>query len=235
MLRAVSRETLVPLALTLVAVAGVALGLALYSEHEEAVAAEAREARRAERESESERELEELRTESGELMPEVVDGVALGMTLEEVRGLRHTRMSRSSAAHDPGLSLFMERLPTGSEVMYLFDDATDRLVQVQVLSMMPRVEAIAPHLTAMNERYGTPTGVWDCPATGDVPTRRFTWRRAQTTVSDVFLIYEERVSVTLYVTTSERMEVSLRRSACRPVAAADIGTFPVADHVPTPD
>lgn len=235
MLRAVSRETLVPLAVALLVAALGGGGVMLYQAHQEEVARVAREERAAERSAHADEELEELRTESGALMPAVVEGVALGMSLEEVRALRHTRMSRSSSERDPGLGMYVERLPTGSEVVYLFDDATDRLVQVQVLSMMPQVEAIAPHLTAMNERYGTPTGIWDCPATGDVPTRRFTWRSAQTAIADVFLIYEGRVSVTLYVTTSERMEASLARSACHPVGRDEVGTFPVADHVPTPE
>jgi hypothetical protein len=84
--------------------------------------------------------------------------------------------------------------------------------------------------------YGIPSGIWDCPRTGDVPTRRFTWRRAETAVSDVFLIAPNgRVSLTLYVTTSERTAYSLARSGCQPVAPDAVDTFPVSDHNPAPE
>ena len=96
--------------------------------------------------------MDTLRAGSMELMPEVVDGVALGMTVDEVRALRHTRMSHSADEADPGLDMWIERLPSGGQVVYLFDDATNRLAQLQVLSLLPTTEAIAPHLTAMAER-----------------------------------------------------------------------------------
>lgn len=222
-----------PLGIALVVAIAIAGGVSYYQEREADAAREAREARTAAREARADDELEELRTESLDLMPEIVDGVALGMSVEEVRALRHTAMSRSSDPHDPGLDMYIERLTTGSQVVYLFEQTTQRLEQVQILSVMPQPEAIAPHLTAMTERYGTPTGIWDCPTTGEVPTRRFTWRFAQTSLSDVFLIHAGGISVTLYVTTSARTEASLRRSGCHTVAPEDIGSFPVADHIPT--
>ena len=95
------------------------------------------------------------------------------------------------------------------------------------LSLLPGTEAIAPHLTAMNEQYGRPTGIWDCPDTGGVPTRRFTWRHSETTIADVFLIYRGRVSVTLYIAPSSTIGASLQRAQCRPAAPDAIATFPV--------
>ena len=81
--------------------------------------------------------------------------------------------------------------------MYGFGKGSGRLVRIQVMSMLPGPEAVGPHLTAMLETYGRPTGAYNCPDTGGVPTRRFTWRRAQTALADIFLVYGDRVSVTL--------------------------------------
>ncbi|MCC6873556.1 MAG: hypothetical protein IT378_04535 [Sandaracinaceae bacterium] len=174
------------------------------------------------------------RSESADLMPDVLRGLALGMTLDEVRASRSAGgaspsaigASRGPGFGEPGLSALEEQLPNGARVVYGFRD--ERLERLQVLSLLPSAEAIGPHLAAMNARYGTPTGAWDCPQTGGVPTRRFTWRHARTTVSDVFLIYGGRVSVTLYIAPSSVIAQSLARSSCRPISADELEVFPVA-------
>lgn len=188
---------------------------------------EARVARREARGREEQQRLARLIEESRELMPEVVSGVALGMSLDEVRQARGPRMAPSGQRGGP-LAMFEERLGNGGQVMYGFEPGAGRLVQVQVLSLLPTVDAIAPHLAAMHERYGTPTGIWDCPTTGGVPTRRFTWRRSETTVSDVFLIYGDRVSITLYIATSDQIGRSLQMASCTPVTREGLAEFPIA-------
>jgi hypothetical protein len=96
-----------------------------------------------------------------------------------------------------------------------------------VLSVLPSVEAFTAHFTAMLDTYGQPTGAWDCPDTGGVPTRRFTWRRARTTLADIFLLYGERISVTLYIAPTEVIGASLARSNCQPVQSYEqLLTFP---------
>ncbi|MDQ3037667.1 MAG: hypothetical protein M3Y87_35065 [Myxococcota bacterium] len=203
-------------------------GWSAWIDAEERAEEDAAAARREERTREAEERVGRLIEESRELMPEVVEGAALGMHVDEVRAARAPRITPSGPRSGGPLMMYEERLPNGGQVMYGFDPQSQRLVQVQVLSLLPTVDAVAPHLAAMNERYGPPTGIWDCPTTGGVPTRRFTWRRSYTTVSDVFLIYGERVSLTLYIATSEQIGQSLQISRCTPVTRDRIGEFPMA-------
>jgi hypothetical protein len=202
-----------------VLVAAVAWHLAV-DRGQTSTAARARAARARERR-------EQLREESGHLMPDPIRGIALGMRIGDVRRARphmSTSGRNGSTVEEPNLVLYEENLENGARVVYGFDDA--RLDRVQVLSLLPNTSAIAPHLRAMNDRYGRPTGMWDCPNTGSVPTRRFTWRHGPTTVSDIFLIYGGRVSVTFYIAPTEVMSRSLTRSSCVPLT--DIERFPVA-------
>ena len=213
-------------ALVLLAIGGVVWGIRAWIDAEERAETERAEARRQERLADAERRVLRLIEESRALLPDVVEGAALGLTLDEVRA---ARPGLAPARADRGeLLMFEERLPNGGQAMYGFDRPSGRLVQVQILSLLPTTAAISPHLAAMRDRYGTPTGVWDCPITGGVPTRRFTWRGSQTTVSDVFLIYGERVSQTLYIATTEQIGRSLRMAGCAPVSGDRIAEFPVA-------
>jgi hypothetical protein len=224
----VSQRSYLAFFLFLLSIGGGIWGYSAWIDAQARALEEARVARRQEREREEQQRLARLIEESGELMPEVVHGVALGMNLEEVRRARGPRVAPSSQGRGGPLSMFEERLGNGGQVMYGFDPASQRLVQVQVLSLLPTVDAISPHLAAMNERYGTPTGIWDCPTTGGVPTRRFTWRRSETTVSDVFLVYGERVSITLYIATSDQIGRSLQMASCTPVTRESLAEFPIA-------
>lgn len=193
----------------------------------QAAAAEAEERRR-----EIDERIGDLREESQDLMPSMLQGIELGMELDEAREVR-PRMEADPASQDPAephLMMFEERFANGARAVYVFERESELLQRVQVLSLLPGVEAIAPHLTAMNERYGSPTGVWECPQTGGVPTRRFTWRHGDVTIADIFLVYGGRVSQTLYVAPTEVIGLSLRRSRCRPVRDRDeLERFPVAD------
>lgn len=223
------RSTFVPLAIV---IGALALGIGLWSwlEAREESARQARaEVRAAERRERQEHALAQLREASAPEIPEVIAGVTLAMTIDEVRAARRDASIRpSTARHDDGLHFFEEDLPNGARVMYGLDDETERLAQVQILSLVPTVQAIAPHLAAMHERYGPPTGVWDCEPEGALPTRRFSWRREHVAVADVILVYGDRVSITLYVTTPQRMGASIYRSSCRPTPTDQIERFPTA-------
>jgi hypothetical protein len=215
----------------LLAVAAGALGIVYVvvgddAQEEEARAQSDRRQERAERVRD--RRLEGLREESGNLMPGVIEGVALGLDRETIQRVRPAMRIKMEPG-DPGLVYYDETLANGAQVVYGFAEDSDLLAQVQIMSLLPSADAIAPHLQAMMEEYGTFTGIWDCPRTGDVPTRRFTWRRGETTVSDVFLVYGNRVSVTFYIASSDRIAQSLRRASCRPLQSLEeLDNFPVA-------
>jgi len=185
------------------------------------------EERREERQQEREEFVDELRAESAELMPAMLEGVALGMDEAELRQLRRA-VRPNPQGNDPRLSFLSERLSNGAQIMYGFTRGSGRLVRIQVMSMLPGPEAVGPHLTAMLETYGRPTGAYNCPDTGGVPTRRFTWRRAHTALADIFLVYGERVSVTLDIAPAETIGASLRRSSCQPITREQLGEFPAA-------
>ncbi len=173
---------------------------------------------------------ERQREESQSLMPEQVANVSLGMTVEEVRAAGHDIHAPQGRPTDARmhLRLFEERLANGAQIMFGFSDSTGHLVQIQLMSLLPRLDAIPVHLSAMNERYGTPSGIWDCPDTEGVPTRRFTWRHSHTAIADVFLIYNNRASLTFYIATPETIQRSLHMSQCAPVPRERLEQFPTA-------
>lgn len=167
-----------------------------------------------------------LGEESAELMPEAVEGAALGMTKQELVEARPAASPSSRGHDDPTKSWMEEPLEGGAKALYGFEPVSKRLVRIQVMSRLPKVDAIKPHLTAMNERYGTPTGVWRCPNTGGVPTLRFTWRRNVTAIADILLIHTGGISLTYDIAPSETIGNSLRKADCRPTSPEDLEKFP---------
>lgn len=187
------------------------------------------------RDDRDERTRARLRRESERLVPPLLEGIHVGMSLEDARRARPAMVPDLQSPNPEARStlVFEERLANGARAVYIFARRDRRLERLQVLSLLPSTSAITPHLAAMNEQYGAPTGVWDCPDTGGVPTRRFTWRHGELTVSDVFLVHEGRVSVTLYIAPSAVIERSLRMGACQPVRdPSEIDRFPVAPSAP---
>lgn len=221
------RSALVPVSIVLVLAALAAWGFFAWREAE----AERARAEEAAREQQEHHErMARQREESMALMPDVLAGIGLGMTVEEVRAAGHRITPTPGREPSPSehLTMYEERLPNGAQIMFGFGDTSGRLSQVQVMSLLPRTDAIAPHLQAMNERYGTPSGVFDCPDTQGLPTRRFVWRESQTAVSDVFLLYNGRVSLTLYVASPDTILRSLRLASCVPVPRERLDQFPTA-------
>lgn len=224
-----SRETWMPLAI----VVGVAIALAGAWSWMGAQREEARESEHAARVREQEEaeahEVEEMRSESAALVGDVLPGVELGTNIDAVRAARPTGAVAPSTSHtDPGFELYEEELANGAQVMYAFDATSHGLERVQILSQLDSVEGIVPHLTAMHDRYGAPTGIWDCRDAGGIATRRFTWRRSHTALADILLVYGGRVSVTLYATTNEQMAQSIRRSGCVPTPRDQIEQLPTS-------
>ncbi len=206
-------------------------GLWWHAELERQRAQAAADARAAERTARAERRERRLREESTRLMPELLEGLYLGIPLPDARRAR-PRMAPDLESPNPEEEttiVFEERFTNGARAVYVFDREDDRLERIQVLSLLPNVEALGPHLVAMNEQYGHPTGMWDCPRTGNVPTRRFTWRHGETGIADIFLVYGNRVSVTLYIAPTAIIERSLRMAACQPVQSREqLENFPIA-------
>ncbi len=167
----------------------------------------------------------ELQNESEEKIPDMLEGVRLGHTLEELREARPR--ARRSHQQSQELRFFSEQLANGSQVMYGFDRESDRLIQVQVMSRIP-VEGLGPHLTAMNEVYGSPTGIWDCRGEGP-PVRRFTWRGRVLGIADAVLLHPGGASITLFIGPTAHVGRSLERGGCQPISSRDqIDRFPVA-------
>ena len=219
-----------PWLIGLALILGGAFGVRAWLEHRDAQQRAAEQAEREAEEAREERRLTRLRRESEELIPELLEGVYLGMPLDRARAARPQMAPDLSTRNpEPDTIVFEERFPNGARAVYVFAEPDDALERVQVLSLLPSLSAVAPHLAAMNAQYGSPSGIWDCPQTGGVPTRRFTWRHGETTVSDIFLVAGERVSVTLYIAPSDVIGRSLAMAACRPVRdPAQLERFPVA-------
>ncbi len=154
--------------------------------------------------------------ESRGLVPELIGNVSFGMTEEELAAARPNADATDSRT-DTEKFWYQEMFSIGAQAMYGFDTDSRRLVQIQVLSRLPNGSAVGPHLAAMHDTYGVPTGIWHCPDTGGVPTRRFTWRRGVTTIMDILLAHAGGVSQTLYLAGSEVIEGSLRQGGCRPI------------------
>ena len=191
------------------------------------ISAERAEARRSARQERADRLLLRLREESADLMPAPLEGLALGMTLAEVQAARTLQPKLGQA--DPEKVFFEETLDSGASVVFGFVRETETLAQVQVLSVINSPEAFRGHFLAMVDRYGRPTSLWDCPGGDGLPTRRFGWERSRTAISDIMLIYGDRISLTLYIAPLETMGESLRKAACRPVQnEAQLMDFPVA-------
>ncbi len=212
-----------------------ALGLKWYSDAGRAERAQARaEARRVAEEERASEQAEAaeaaraLRGPSSDIIPAELDGVQLGMTLDALQGVR-TVLPKDDQR--PGnLRFYEEMLTSHSQAVYGFDQNTERLVQLQVMSSVPP-SAVAPHLQAMFDRYGLPTGIWNCPPSGAarVPMRRFTWRRDAVSMQDILLIHPQGVSLTLYIAPTETIRASLAVSHCAAVQTPEqLDSLPMA-------
>ena len=227
---AMRSTTLVPLLIVLGAVIALVGGVWAWDEVQASEESAQWEAHRAEqearREAREEQWFEQAGDESTRVLPPLLGDARLGMTVAQLEEAR-PEVERTDDRTDAEKFWLEERFAIGAQAMYGFDTDSNRLVQVQILSLLPGPEAVGPHLQAMHDTYGVPTGVWDCPDTEGVPTRRFTWRRGVTTVMDVFLASTGPISQTLYIASSEVIGRSLQMSQCRPVRGREgLRTFP---------
>jgi len=171
--------------------------------------------------------LQQIGEASQRLLPEGYNGVFIGMRLSDLRAVRRS-IQRSQQARAQG-QIWEEDDSSGARVLYLLSQS-ELLEQVQFMSRLEGPSELAPHFTALQQRYGAPTGVWDCPETDEAPPlRRFTWRREGASMMEAVLIYGNTVSLTLVIAPTEDIGAALQRSRCAPVQSAQqLAAFPVA-------
>ena len=172
--------------------------------------------------------LQSIGEASQRLLPEGYTGIFLGMQLRDLRQVRRA-IQRSNTQRERGEVWEEDDAESGARVVYVLTES-GLLSQVQFMSQLENVEQLAPHFTALQRRYGSPTGIWDCPETEQTPPmRRFTWRREGASLMEAVLIHGNTISITLMVSPTEDIGAALQRSQCSPVQnAQQLASFPVA-------
>lgn len=177
-------------------------------------------------------ELQAIAEGSQRLMPEGFEQLFVSMPLADLRRLRpRIRRDTSPAGNrNDGQEVWEEDDASGARVVYLVSSRAQLLNQVQFASRLTSAPELTAHMQAMTARYGTPTGIWDCPETPESsPLRRFTWRRPGASVMDVVLIYGNTIALTLVIAATDDVARALARSQCQPVRSPEaIANFPVA-------
>ncbi|MEI8254447.1 MAG: hypothetical protein WCJ30_02120 [Deltaproteobacteria bacterium] len=176
--------------------------------------------------------LEQIARQSRGLMPEGYAGLYLSMPLDELRRLR-PRIQRDGRPRPDAIEVWEEDDPNGAHVIYLVSPVASLLEQVQFASRLDDARQFPAHLQAVTARYGTPTGIWDCPQTEEAsPVRRFTWRHEGASVMEATLIAGDRVAVTLVVASNEDIGNALTRSRCESVRTVEqLERLPVASEI----
>ncbi|MDP3275392.1 MAG: hypothetical protein Q8Q09_09375 [Deltaproteobacteria bacterium] len=176
--------------------------------------------------------LQQMGEVSQRLMPEGFESLFIGMTLDALRQARTRVRHDTRGERADGLQIWDEDDPSGARVVYLVT-TSNLLAQVQFLSRLESTEELGPHFAALQHRYGSPTGIWDCPESADSsPLRRFTWRREGASVMEAVMIYNQRVALTLVISPTDDVGAALRRSQCTPVQSPEqIARFPVVGEL----
>lgn len=171
---------------------------------------------------------------SKELLRPFLSGVSLGMDMHEVLAAR-PRLKRHVEADRENLKVFQEALPPDGQALYFF--ASDYagiggLARVQIAKSLSGLEAVAARVEMMANRFGPPTGVWDCPSrAGQLATRRYTYGRGAASAMDAYVLIAERASATFYVAARAQIRRSIAEAGCVSTPPERAARFPVA--VPT--
>jgi len=208
-----------------VAVLGTLAVFAFLDAREESQQRELREQRREELAQRADERYDAFRRESPNVLPEPLAGAEIGMRERELRAARPSAQT-DTAQRSAAQKWLLEHLASGSVALYGFND--DHLALIQVQSQIdPR--GVGPHLTAMREEYGAPSGVYRCAPVGGIGTLRFVWRKSHLSVQDIFLFHTGGVAVNLYVAPTDTIATSLQMSQCRPIRSrADLEDLPIA-------
>jgi hypothetical protein len=173
--------------------------------------------------------LQRIQDMSRRLMPPGYEGVYIGMPLAGLTRVRSAVVRDSEPPRADGTILYSENDPGGARVLYLLARGTI-VSQVQFLARLRTEQEFAPHLSALVARYGTPSGIWDCPESADVsPMRRFTWRHEGASAMEAVLVHASMIAVTLIVAPTEDVGAALNRAHCEPITSpAQLEHFPTA-------
>jgi hypothetical protein len=146
-------------------------------------------------------------------MPKALQGVFLGMDQAQLSAVRPEARRQSAADRDP-FYVFDEALGAQGRALYMFSKESATLAQVQLAQRLGDEVAVGARFERLQAEYGPVTGVWDCMAPGQLPTRRFSWLRSGVGVMDVVLLLGEQSLATLYVASPGQMQESLASAGC---------------------
>ncbi len=170
--------------------------------------------------------LSPIARESTSLLAPSLKNVYFGMTQPQLQTAR-PRAVRQPKADEPRFFMIDEALSANERALYGIDKNNLTLAKVQIAGRLASLEDVPPRIALMQSRYGTPTGVWDCPtAPGQQPTRHFMYQRSALGVMDSFLMVGDQIAVTLYVAPLAILERSLDLAHCTPVARDAFTRFP---------
>jgi hypothetical protein len=171
----------------------------------------------------------ELAQASRSRLPADLAGVFLGMDEDALKAARPSarRHPRSDA---PDYYVYHERRSPAGQVLYLFQRSTQRLARVQLAEQLPDDAALPVRIQRLQQRFGAPSGIWDCPmVAGQLPTRRFSWTRGgagDLGIMDVVLLLGPRVLATTYFGEIGDIQGSLRSAGCVPTPPERLSKFP---------
>lgn len=169
-----------------------------------------------------------------EALPASLRNIVLGMPASALRTQR-PRAQPSSAISEPGMFAYEETLAPSEQAIFFFDDATRKLARLQAAARLAGVESIEPRLRALERALGPASGVWNCPSTSGLPTRRFSWFRGDWGLMDAYLIAGEQVAATRYVAPRAALQASLATQRCAAVPPGALRHFPVAAPARAPN
>jgi hypothetical protein len=168
---------------------------------------------------------------SRELLAADLPGVKLGMSLPDVLSVR-SRLKRRTEADREQLKVFMEPLPDKRYALYFFggdQGGIGPLMRVQVATTVHGLEAIVARVLDTQKRLGPAGRVWDCPASaGQLPTRRYSYRRGVASALDVYVLVDEEAAATYYVSSTRQIAASIKEAGCIDTPLERANKFPLA-------
>jgi hypothetical protein len=168
---------------------------------------------------------------SRELLQKDLPGVKLGMSLPDVLTV-HARLKRRAQADLEGLRVFEEPLGEKRSALYFFGGeraGIGALMRVQVASSVSGLDAVVARVLETQQRLGPPNGVWDCPASaGQVPTRRYSYRRGVASALDVYTLLGDNAAATYYVSSTRQIRASIKEAGCVETPPERAHRFPMA-------
>jgi hypothetical protein len=158
-------------------------------------------------------------------MPKPLHDVFLGMDQAQLSAVRPAARRQEAADRD-AFYVFDEGLGAEGRALYLFSKENATLAQVQLAQRLADEVAVGARFERLQAEYGPVSGVWDCAAPGQLPTRRFSWLRSGVAVMDVVLLLGEQSLATFYVASPGQMQESLASAGCVATPPERFTTYP---------